>query len=286
MRQFALIGHPVAHSVSPAIHRAAYRALGIDATYETIDCPERRAVEQCFELLRSGGLSGANVTIPWKTVALELADDADPLVRRVGAANVLVVSDGRIVAHNTDVGALVERIDALAVRRGRAAVIGSGGTALAAVAALLKLGFLHVVVSARRFSGDRADWPNAAPLGALGAVLSAWPDGPEAEWWDLAATSDVVIQATSAGMRGADLGDAVRDIVPWQSLRAGAAALDVVYNPPVTPFLAAALAVGLRAEGGLPMLVGQAQSAIELWVGRRPPPEPLLSAASRALGAT
>jgi shikimate 5-dehydrogenase len=164
-------------------------------------------------------------------------------------------------------------------------VIGSGGTALAAVVALGSIGVDRVFVTARRFVAEPSGWPSRDLIGSLGGTLCEWPRGPEAEWWDLAASCDIVIQATSAGMRGADPGDAVRDVVPWQRLAPSAAALDVVYNPSVTPFLAAAQAAGLRAEGGLPMLVGQAESAIELWIGRRPPAELLSAAAAGALEA-
>ncbi len=216
---------------------------------------------------------------------LELAEQAEPLARETGAANVVALSERGLCAHNTDVPALAERIRHNAPNARRAIVIGSGGAALAAVAALGKVGVARVSVTARRFTGEPASWPNAARLRALGAELAAWPITSDAEWWELAAASDVVIQATSAGMRGADSGDSVRDVIPWARLAAGACALDVVYNPVRTPFLDAAEARGLRVEGGLPMLVGQAESAIELWVGRRPRSEPLLEAARAALEA-
>jgi shikimate dehydrogenase len=286
MKQFVLVGHPVGHSVSPAMHAAAYRALGIAAEYRALDCPDRAAVERVLEALRAGKLAGANVTVPWKRLALELADEVDALARNTGAANVLVPRAGGVVAHNTDVGALADRVRALSGSSPRrAAVIGSGGAALAALAALASVGAETIFVTARRFGAEPSAWPNAAQLVALGGRLVRWPHGPEAEWWDLAASCEVVIQATSAGMRGAEAGEPARDVVPWQRLGPSAVALDVVYNPAVTPFLAAAKAAGIRAEGGLPMLVGQAESAIELWTGRRPPRELLAAAAARALEA-
>jgi shikimate dehydrogenase len=91
--------------------------------------------------------------------------------------------------------------------------------------------------------------------------------------------ADVIVQATSAGMRGAEPGDAVRDIVPWEELGSGVLALDLVYNPPLTPFLNAALAAGLRVEGGLGMLVGQAALAMERWLSITAPRDVMRSAA-------
>jgi shikimate 5-dehydrogenase len=125
-------------------------------------------------------------------------------------------------------------------------------------------------VTARRF-------PEASAFERLGADLFAWDDDRAL------AGSEIVVQATSAGMRGGDPGEAVAARVPWAELASGAVALDVVYNPRVTPFLAAARAAGLACEGGLPMLVGQAARAIEIWLGRRPAASVLSNAAERAL---
>src|SRR4051812_17819567 len=103
---FVLLGHPVGHSVSPAIHSAAYRALGVAHRYEVRDCPTPEHVRAQVELLRAGKLAGANVTVPWKRVAFELADRADPSARATGVANVLSRdANGLITASNTDAGA-------------------------------------------------------------------------------------------------------------------------------------------------------------------------------------
>jgi shikimate dehydrogenase len=283
--RFVLIGHPVAHSVSPAIHRAAFRALELEASYEAVDCPDEPAVFAVFERLRSGELAGANVTIPWKRPALALADRVDPLAARAGAANVLSSSGDRVVAHNTDVTALVDRFRALAPGARRYVVIGSGGAALAAVTAALDACAERVSVTARRFSGDAGGWPSHDKLRELGAELLVWPESPRPEWLEAVEAADVIVQATSAGMLGAQPGEAVERVVPWQRLRRRTALVDLVYNPAVTPFLAAATAAGLRAEGGLPMLVGQAVRSLELWTGVRAPADVMRVAAERALEA-
>lgn len=288
---FVLIGHPVGHSLSPAIHEAAYASLRIAGNrYVAVDCPDEAAVRREVAALRRGDIAGANVTVPWKRLVLELADDAHASARDVGAANVLVRVDAggepRIVAHNTDVPALAaELARGCGAPRG-AVIIGDGGAALAAVAAVRALGARRTVVVARRYRGDRdAAWTTAAAFEALGAEPVAWPDDSErdSEFRRAVLSSDVVIQSTSDGMRGATDGSAVRDVVPWKDLAPGTFAYDLVYNPAVTPFVAAARARGLVAESGLGMLVGQAALAVELWLGRRPDSEHLRRAAERAL---
>jgi shikimate dehydrogenase len=298
---FVLIGHPVGHSVSPAIHQAAYRELGLsDCRYVALDCPDRASVERQIDALRRGEIRGANVTVPWKRVALELSDEKDASARDTGAANVLHRStegSNRVTSHNTDVLALADELargrtralsKATAPAPGEAScalVIGNGGAALAAVTACRAIGVGRVVVVARRFRGsDPQRWEGADEFRKLGAVPVAWPDvAHSAPFHEAASASDLVVQTTSDGMRGASDGRSVRDVVPWASLRRSVFVYDVVYNPSVTPFVEAARAHGLSAETGLGMLVGQAASAIELWLGQRPPLEPLRRAAEDAL---
>jgi shikimate dehydrogenase len=283
-RRFILVGHPVSHSFSPAIHAAAYAELGIDARYELVDAPDEAAVRRAVAAVRSGEVAGANVTVPWKQLALELADRADASASDVGAANVLVRdSSAEVVAHNTDVPALAAELTRLAGSPGVAVVLGAGGAALAAVAAARRVG-AEVRVSARRFDAavPDAEWPNAAALRRLGAELLAWPRGMGAVL-DAAVGAQVVLQATSAGMSGASSGAGVADVVPWSRLAPGAVAYDLVYNPSVTPFLERATAAGITASGGLGMLVGQAAFAFELWLGKEAPRSPMERAAQTAL---
>ena len=143
----------------------------------------------------------------------------------------------------------------------------------------------HLHVSARRFVGDARDtWPLSGELRALGAELVAWPDvGRAAEFEAFAREADIVVQATSAGMHGADSGATIAAMVPWRLLPKGASAYDLVYNPRETEFLRAADAASVRSRGGLGMLVRQAALAFEIWLGVRPPLEPLFAAAEAAL---
>jgi shikimate dehydrogenase len=285
--RFVLIGHPVAHSLSPAIHGAAYRALGLDHRYDLVDAPDEAAVAKVVDSLRRGEIAGMNVTIPWKRVALKLADRAESEAAAIGAANVLSrAADGAVVATNTDIVAL-ERELALLCKAPRAAlVIGSGGAALASVASCRRLG-AQVFVVARRFAGDPVSGEGADEFRRLSATPLAWPadSRSRALLEDVATRVDLVVQATSAGMHGADSGESVVSLVPWSVLPASAGAYDLIYVPEETPFLRAARESGRAARGGLGMLVGQARAAIELWLGAAAPEEPLFAAARAALAA-
>ncbi len=290
-KRFVLVGHPVAHSLSPVIHHAAYQALGFEHRYELCDCPDEAAVEALFGELRAGKIAGANVTIPWKRVALKLADRVAPSAQRVGVANVLERgADGAIVAHNTDLPALVDEFQRHASTVRRAVVIGNGGAAPAVVTALQDAGAERIALTARKFSPSEPEsaWPHAADFTAPGASVLAWPEADaraKLRFREVLARADVIVQCTSAGMHGKDEGEQLAAIVPWDHVPQSALAYDLIYNPATTPFLAHARNAGLRAENGLGMLVVQAALAFKIWLGVLPPREPLEAAAREALAA-
>jgi shikimate dehydrogenase len=296
-KRFLLLGHPVGHSVSPAIHGAAYRELGLPHQYEVVDCPSEAHVQAQVERLRSGEVAGMNVTVPWKSVAFRLATRRDESAQRTGVANVLALSpEGSLVASNTDAAALADEIAELHPGASSAAVIGAGGAAQAAVVACQLRGMKRVFVSNRSWSvdGQRMSWSRRQVFEGLGATVCGWPtsaaDRRESSLGAQLRSVDVIIQATSAGMHGAGPGEAVSDWIPWRELAPGAAAIDVVYNPPSTPFLEAARLAQLPCAGGLGMLVRQAAAAIRIWLGsapgyRDPDLGALTRAAEQALGA-
>ena len=290
-RRFVLIGHPVGHSLSPVIHQAAYAELGLPHRYELCDCPDEASVVAVVEALRRAEISGANVTIPWKRLALKLADLVAPSAQRVGVANVLARSaDGAIVAHNTDVPALVEEFQRLSGNVRRVLVIGAGGAAPAVVQAAQDAGADRVLLTARKFafSEPESSWPHGAELAAQGASLLAWPGSDEkakSRLREAAARVDLIVQCTSAGMQGADNGQELALLIPFEHVPRSALAYDLIYSPRSTPFLERARAAGLVAENGLGMLVAQAALAIELWLSVSPPRAPLLAAAEAALAA-
>lgn len=271
---FALLGHPVGHSVSPAMFAAAFESLGLPHRYERIDVPDEAALARQLARLRAGELAGANVTMPHKRAALQLADRAHESAAETGAANVLTRAGGGVVAHNTDVAALLARLPAC----GSAVVLGAGGAALAAVRALRQRGCAAIALTSRSLIGAGLRDARAGALRAAGAELIAYGESLPA--------AEVVVQATSAGVRGgaAQSGELLA-LVPWHRLDPRAFAIDLVYGPEPTPFVRAARERGLRAEDGLAMLVGQAELAFRLWLGEASPAGVMEQAARGALAA-
>src|SRR4051812_29428331 len=142
--RFGLLGHPIGHSISPVMCAEAFSALGMPHIYNAFDLPTLADLRRAVDDLRDGVLAGANVTVPHKRAVLDLVDELSPSVEEVGAANVLVVGPGRrIIAHNTDLDALVAELRELWGGRPllRAVVVGGGGAGLAAMAACKRLGF-------------------------------------------------------------------------------------------------------------------------------------------------
>jgi len=202
-------------------------------------------------------------------------------------ANVLSRDGDQVVAHNTDALALEAEFKRL-VETDRVIVLGSGGATPAVVAAAVAAGITEVYVSARRFDPQQphAAWPGAAELARLGAKPLAWPaTSPAARsaFERACQPAGLVVQCTSAGMHGKDSGEPLSTLVPWARLPADALAYDLVYAPLETPFLRVARAAGRRTAHGLNMLVGQAAMSVEIWLGQRPPAEPLLAAALEEL---
>jgi shikimate dehydrogenase len=282
-----LIGHPVAHSRSPALQQTAFDARGVAARYELWDTPPEDLAERVASL-RQPGMLGANVTIPYKSAVLPLLDRVTASARRIGAVNTVVREESagrvRLVGHNTDVAGLREALHELGAWRAgpRMLVLGAGGAARAAmaVAGLVVSGRdpVEVRVAVRDLAGGRAlldDFHRprgndaAEPLvdfadsEALAVVLSG---------------TDLVINATSVGMGDPDASPLSVELL--RQLPSGACVFDMVYAPPETALVRVARALGLRASGGLPMLLYQGAEAFALWTGQPAP----LSAMRAALG--
>jgi shikimate dehydrogenase len=280
-RRFAVVGDPVAHSRSPAMHTAAFRALGLSHVYEALRATASE-LPRVVDAVRGGSYDGLSVTVPHKERVLALVDELDASARVIGAANTLVrSSDARVTAHNTDAPALAEELRRLAGRDhswtdARGLVLGSGGAARAAIAAFALLGVRQIVVRARAFE-DPARRDRFVAAAPARVVPEPWRASPSGEGMTFA-----VVQATSAGMRGADPGGAVADAVDWDALPEVAVAIDVVYAPRDTPFLRAARKRGLRCDDGLGMLARQGALAFELWLGVPAPLEVMRAALEEA----
>jgi len=266
--RFAVIGDPVSHSKSPAMHSAAYRALGMPHTYEALRITNENELRRIVDELRSGSLSGVNVTVPYKRAVMNLVDEVDDFAELVGAANTLYVRSGHVHATNTDAPAITAELASLGMKSpvDRALVIGSGGAARAAIVALQD--GREIVVRARHPEAIVAELSPKISARLRGEPLTQTSDD-----------FDCIIQATSAGMIGADSGEIVAHAVDWS--RSKAVALELIYAPPETPFLRAAKDAGLRCANGLGMLARQGALAFELWTGAPAPLDVMLAAITR-----
>lgn len=274
--RFAVIGSPVAHSKSPAMHEAAYRALGLAHTYEKLETSEAELASR-VQALREGTFDGLNVTVPHKTRVLALVDEVDPSARDIGAANTLVRDGTRVRAHNTDAAALAQELTRLGGDRFRGRtglVIGTGGAARAAIAAFGRLGCRRVVILGRSPDALAPDAERILGGSATTSVVTR----PLAPAFSPPRDVVAIVQATSCGMQGAAPGAIVRDAIDWSAVAADAVVLDVVYAPRETPFLLAARARGIACDDGLGMLARQGALAFELWLGVPAPFDAMLHA--------
>ena len=275
----ALLGHPVAHSISPRFQQAALDATGIDARYEAWDIlpPDLPAA---IERLRSRSVLGANVTIPHKEAVARMIERPDAMVERMGAANTIVRRDGLLHATNTDVlGVLRSLKEAGVVVAGADVVLlGAGGAARAVVVAMRRAGARHLAIANR--TPERA--LAMASLGGDELTTSMVPlDAESAELRAAVDAATLVINATSLGMLHGP--DETATPLPASVFHAGQVAFDLVYVPERTPFLAAAEAAGAQTVGGLAMLVHQGAESFRLWTGVEPPLDVMFSAAREAL---
>jgi shikimate dehydrogenase len=256
-----VVGSPVRHSLSPLLHNAWLAAGDIDGVYVPFS-PTVTGFDSLIAGLRGGGMRGLNVTLPFKEAALSLADRASGRARAAAAANLLVFeADGSVSADNTDGAGLLAAFAAQAPgfdpKAGPVLILGAGGAARGAAAALLEAGSPQVRLL------NRTEAKAEAVAAALGAAAIAYPGDRTGD-----ALADVVavINATSAALAGADLD------IPLQLTPSTAVVMDMVYTPLVTPFLARARALGRRTVDGLEMLIRQAEPSFEAFYGRRPDP--------------
>ncbi len=279
-KRVVLIGHPVAHSLSGAMHRAAFDALGIEATYELWDRPPLALAEAIGEL-RGDEFLGANVTIPHKEKTKDLVDRVTDEAHATGAVNTITKESKRLVGHNTDVAgfrvALYELVGKQKLPR-QAVVLGSGGGARAVVYGLVAEGFQRVVVFNRhlhRAEGLVRFFSRSAAHMELRAM--PWHESIiEAEL----AKAKVLVNATSVGM------SADESPIPGEVIPPGLLVLDLVYNPPVTRFLRDAEAAGSPGLNGELMLLHQGAAAFTLWTGQAAPVDVMRTALEAARAAS
>jgi shikimate dehydrogenase len=267
----AVLGSPIAHSLSPVLHRAAYAALGLaDWSYELVECsaPELAA----FLGSRGPEWAGLSLTMPLKQAVLPLLQHTDPVAEVTGGANTVVFRDGQRHGYNTDVAGILAALAeaGVAAPAGGITILGGGATACSALAAAAQLGVAEadVVVRDRGRAGDLAT--AAARLGVraryrdFGSLPAAPPRG-------------LVLSTVPAGVAdGYARQVRVTGVAP-------AAVLDVVYHPWPTPLARAASAAGAIVASGFAMLLHQAAAQVELMTGEAAPVEPMRAAGEAEL---
>ncbi len=271
IKRLGVLGWPVAHSRSPAIHNAALAALGMhDWRYQRLPVPPA-LFTQTVRALASCGFVGANVTIPHKHAALELASQASAAAREIGAANTLTFTpDGEIVAENTDAPGLIAALEQ-PPRGLRVLVLGAGGSARAVVWALREAG-----------AGEISVWNRTSAralelAGDLGVAAVEQPVG-----------ADLLVNCTSVGLDpalelSATENEALNQLgMTFDQLGEYSYVVDLVYRSGSTQLLQAARAHGARTLDGLEILVAQGALSFEVWTGRRPPVDVMRDAVREA----
>ena len=245
---YAVVGSPITHSLSPAMHNVGFEASGARAAYVALDA---RDADDFATFTRALGLKGASITAPLKVPLLQHMDECDSLAHEVGAVNTLTIRNGRWIGANTDVaGFLAPLAGRMALRGTRAAILGAGGAARAVAVALRREG-AHARVCARRTEEAR----KVANLAHI--ETGTFPPAP-GSW-------DVLVNATTSGSDPEEKS-------PMDGVRLdGEIVFDLVYSPAETPLIAQARAAGCWTIGGIEMLIAQAERQFEIWTGAAPP---------------
>ncbi|MBP7692439.1 MAG: shikimate dehydrogenase [Anaerolineales bacterium] len=276
--RLGLLGYPLGHSLSPAMHTAALAAAGLsDWRYAALPTPPEH-LAAAVAALRAGDFAGVNVTVPHKEAVLPLLDALTPEAKAIGAVNTIVAQPAGGAVHllgdNTDAAGLLADLRACAVHleRHRVLILGAGGAARAAVAACLAGGAQVRVVARRRAQAEALNQVGRVthfPWTRLGLMQAA-------------ENCRLVINCTPLGMAPQVDASPWLDSVAWPSR---AFIYDLVYNPSETRFIHQARRAGLEACTGLGMLVEQGALAFELWTGQTAPRAVMRAAAERALAA-
>jgi shikimate dehydrogenase len=273
MIRLGLVGFPLGHSLSPALHHAALNASNLQGEYALypVEPAATQVLHSLIDQVRGGEIQGLNVTIPHKQTIIRLLDELTPAARAIGAVNTIFLEQGKAVGDNTDFAGF--RLDLLQQQQpipGSTLVLGAGGAARAVVYALSTMG-CQVSVAARRVARARElarQFPNASAMALTTENLKRQK-------------ADLLVNATSAGMFPSV------DECAWPlglALPGQAAVYDLVYSPPETRLMREARMAGLRAINGLGMLIEQAALAFELWTGRVVPRSSLAEAIGQTAG--
>lgn len=279
--RYCVIGDPVEHSLSPAMHNAAFNALGIDAHYEKRLVKSSQLADAVAEI-RALGIAGFNVTVPHKETIMAFLDHVESAARAIGAVNTVVGDGDRLIGCNTDAeGLAASLLEAnVTLKAAHVVILGAGGAARAAVVGLGRAGASTIAIAARRL--DRAE-ALARELRDAAGVPAIGIDMQERLRASLS-TATLLVQATSATLNGNLDARAFADSIPLDVMPRHATVIDLVYRPRSTSLLQRADTMGLHTVDGLGMLLHQGAVAFSRWTGRPAPIDVMRNALVAALG--
>lgn len=258
---YAVIGHPIRHSLSPMMHQTALDYYNIPADYLAVDLPEYQ-LKDFIPWCNHDNFLGCNITIPYKQVFNEVVDVIDPFARRVGVINTLVKKDYKLIGYNTDVYGFIEPLRAYLSKTDfyRAVIFGTGGSSKAVKTALESEGVEEIIFVSRR-PEQRNIYNNDNSIQLVGYN----------QWQSFAEEADIFVNCTPVGMYPNVDESFIR--YKESDLFEGKICYDLVYNPLETKFLKLAKAVGAKTINGLDMLIHQGSKSFELWTGNTFPVE-------------
>lgn len=268
--RLGLIGYPLSHTLSPAMHTAALRAMGLEGSYIALETPDETLAQRVEEVRRE--YRGVNVTVPHKEAVMPYLDSLSSEARSIGAVNTIVNHTGRLEGHNTDARGFLKGLEEAGIeyRGAKVLILGAGGAARAIAWALKQAG--AQVRIANRTLQRAAQLQREFGLGEV----------TDDEWVlaGMARSSDLIVNTTTVGLK-----DPASTPLRAEWFPEKGTVVDIVYDPLETRLLREARAAGLKTLDGLPMLVWQGALAFELWTGVRPPVGVMYQAARGTLGA-
>jgi len=279
MIKFGLIGYPLGHSISDVIHKAGLKSLDIDASYEILETPPDLLVDR-IKWLKANNFSGFNVTIPHKLPVSIFVNSIDKYADLSRAVNTVKIEpDKSMKGYNTDVSgfrrAIPSDINLLGAKVG---ILGTGGAAHAAAIAFTEMNVKEIVFFTRNIPNS-IDMMNYMRRKFPNIIFNVY----QIEFIKDLEDYDMIVNTTPIGMQGRSADMTPLDIAALQTMNKDAVVYDVIYNPRKTVLLKNAEKLGLRTINGLDMLVYQAASAQELWLGRKPDINAMKIAALEAL---
>jgi shikimate dehydrogenase len=264
-RTYCIIGDPIDHSLSPAIHNAAFSSLGLNCSYISFRVQEGQ-LKNSLDSLRAINIGGFNVTMPHKVRVLEYVDQYDKTVELVGAANTVKNEDGKFCAYNTDVLGFIKPLRQRGIDFSgfEVTILGAGGAARAVAVALAgERGIANINIVNRNTDRSKELANLLKKLGLKASIVSS--DNIQ----NIASKSNLIINTTPLGMKDE------QSLIKSSSIRKDAIVYDIVYKPINTNLLESARTAGAKVVYGYEMLLEQAIASFKIWFQRDPPIEPM-----------